>query len=80
MTPAEPTVIALSMSTSGCLGLVRGGAVTSLGAFGVMPVLESLIVGAYETLGFELGSTVNYLLTYPRACTAGELTALVNNI
>ncbi len=76
---AEPTVIALSFSAAGCLGLVRGGSVASLGTFAVMPVLESLIVGAYESASFELNSHVKLIVPFPRACNANELRAFVNN-
>lgn len=72
-------VIAFSYSADGSLLFCSSGqgVVSGTGAPG--PVIPYLYVGKIFTPGFELGNPIEHITPFPRACTAGELRAFVNN-
>jgi len=77
---AGRNVLAVSMQGGACLGVVTGGAVVSLGTMSAMPSMPELYVGRYaRATGFEPNAPIEIVAVYPRACTAGELRAFVNN-
>ena len=72
-------VVAFSVAKNNFAAVAHGGTLIT-DAFGTMPAITTLGVGCYQpSAGFELASTIELLATFPRACTAGELTAFVNN-
>ena len=76
---AGRNVFAVSVQQGACLGVVRGGSVVALGTASAVPDMEEIGVGFYPpTGGLQPGAAVELIAIYPRACTAGELTALIN--
>jgi hypothetical protein len=71
-------VMALSIQAGACLGVLQGESVVSLGT------LSASLNPAYLHIGQsasneQVSAPIEMVAVYPRACTAGELTALVNN-
>lgn len=71
---------AVSIQAGACIAVANGGAVVSMGTLSAIPSLTSLVVGTYPYVGaFQVSAPIEHIVPFPRACTAGELTALVNN-
>lgn len=78
---AGRNVFAFSIQAGTCLGVLKGESVVTLGTTPTMPELTDLGIGFYAPSGgFEIRAPIDLVVAYPRPCTAGELTALVNNI
>lgn len=72
-------VIAFSYAADGSLLFTASGQSVVSGAGDPGPVIPYLYVGKIFTPGFELGNPIEHIIPFPRACTAGELRAFVNN-
>lgn len=77
---AGRTVLAASFQVGACLGVMQGGSMVSLGTLAEIPAIPELCVGVYaQSPIYQPGAPTELVVAYPRACTAGELRALVNN-
>ncbi len=71
---------AVSIQAGACIAVANGGAVVSMGTLSAIPSLTSLVVGTYPYVGaFQVSAPIEHIVPFPRACTAGELRAFVNN-
>jgi len=72
-------VVAFSVAENNFSAVARGSVLAS-DTSGGMPAVTSLGVGRYPpATGHEPNAAISLLATFPRACTAGELQAFVNN-
>ena len=74
----ERCVVAVSFGDGQVHFAQKAGSVAAV-SLASMPTLTSLIVGRYTSAGLEPNAPIELLATFPRACTAGELRAFVNN-
>ena len=72
-------VVAFSVAENNFSAVARGSVLAS-DTSGGMPAVTSLGVGRYPpATGYEPNAAISLLATFPRACSAGELQAFVNN-
>jgi len=72
-------VIAFSYAADGGLLFTASGQGVDSDTGVAGPIIPYLYVGKIFTPGFELGNPIEHITPFPRACTAGELRAFVNN-
>jgi len=76
---AGRNVVAFSVAADNFAAVARGGAVAT-DTSGAMPAVTTLGVGCNpSSAGSEPSACIDVLAPFPRACTAGELRAFVNN-
>jgi len=79
---AGRNVVAFSISPGECLGVLNNDSVFSLGTLSEMPEMTWLGAGCFiatPLYNYELSDPIEHITPFPRACTAGELRAFVNN-
>jgi len=77
---AGRTVLAASFQVGACFGVMQGGSMVSMGTLAEIPAIPELYVGVYaQSPIYQSSAPIELVVAYPRACTAGELRAFVNN-
>jgi len=77
---AGRNVVAASFQAGQCLASLTGNAAVVAATASSLPNFASLHIGGYGfSSGFEAIAPIHLAAIYPRACTAGELQAFVNN-